>query len=98
MWTVATDGLGISSATEAAISATQAANTAAGSASLLGITHMGNDLDSHGFAAALRLAGAAYLASAAEQVAQRAGFAGGQSLASTTYVATEAVREASLLI
>ncbi|AQT82228.1 PE family protein [Mycolicibacterium litorale] len=84
-----------SSATEAGVSAELGAGTAAASAALVGVTPMAVDADSAQFAAALNAAGAAYVASAAEHVAQRGMYSGAQSLAGLTYDATEALRAAA---
>jgi hypothetical protein len=86
----------LSSLTEAGISAQMAATTAAGSAALTGVVPMATDLDSAGFAEALNAAGAAYLATAADHVGQRAAFAGAQTLASSTYLTTDAIHGAGL--
>ena len=85
----------MSSAAEAGISEEMAATTGAGAAALTGVMPMAPDADSAEFAAALNAAGAAYLATASEHAGQRSGFAGAQSLASTTGVATEAARAAA---
>ncbi len=90
------DAVDLSAATEAGIGAQITAATAAGGAALTGVVPMATDVDSAGFAAALNATGAAYLAVAAEHAGQRAAFAGAQSLASGTYVATEATRAANL--
>ena len=82
----------LSAATEAGISEEMAATTAAGAAALTGVVPMAPDADSVEFAAALNAAGAAYLATAAEHVGQRAAFAGAQGLASATTIAAEAVQ------
>lgn len=81
--------VGLSSATEAGISASMAASASAASAALLGATPMGLDGDSAQFAAALNAAGAAYLATTAEHAGQRGAYAGAQSLASATVVAAD---------
>lgn len=88
----------LSALTEAGISADMAATTASGAAALTGVVPMAADADSAEFAAALNAAGAAYLATAAEHAGQRAGFGGAQSLASGTYVATEAIRAADVTL
>lgn len=85
----------LSAAAEAGISEEMAATTGAGAAALTGVTPMAPDADSAEFAAALNAAGTAYLTTAAEHVAQRAGFSGAQSLASATTTATEAARAAA---
>ncbi|BDB39601.1 MULTISPECIES: PE family protein [Mycobacterium] len=79
----------LSAAAEAGISEEMAATTAAGAAALTGVLPMAMDADSIEFATALNAAGAAYLATAAEHVGQRAGFSGAQGLASATAVAAE---------
>jgi hypothetical protein len=85
----------LSAAAETGISEGMAATTAAGSAALTGVLPMAQDADSIAFAAALNAAGAAYLATTAEHVGQRVGFAGAQGLASATGVITEASRAAA---
>lgn len=79
----------LSAAAEAGISEEMAATTAAGAAALTGVLPMASDADSIEFAAALNAAGAAYLATAAEHVGQRAAFSGAQGLASATGVGVE---------
>jgi hypothetical protein len=98
-----TSGLGVtpaavnlSAATETGIGAEMAATTAAGAAALTGVTPMAADLDSAAFAAALNATGASYLATMADHVQQRTGFAGAQSLASTTYEAMDAIHGTAL--
>ncbi|WP_239655298.1 PE family protein [Mycobacterium riyadhense] len=86
----------LSAAAEAGISEEMAATTAAGAAALTGVMPMAPDADSIEFAAALNAAGAAYLATAAEQAGQRAGFAGAQGLASGATVAAEGANAATL--
>lgn len=88
----------LSALTEAGISTDMAATTASGAAALTGVLPMAADADSAQFATALNAAGGAYLASAAEHVGQRAGFAGAQGLAAGTYVATEAIRAADVTL
>ncbi|WP_253851681.1 PE family protein [Mycobacterium sp. 1423905.2] len=85
----------LSAAAEAGISEEMAATTAAGAAALTGVMPMASDADSIEFAAALNAAGAAYLATAAEHVGQRAGFSGAQGLASATTVATDGLNAAA---
>lgn len=85
----------VSSATEIGISEGLAATTAAGAAALTSVRPMAADLDSALFANALNAVGGAYLATAAEHVGQRTAFADAQTLASGTYVATEAIRAAN---
>lgn len=89
MLNVVPEAVGLSSATEAGISAAMGASTAAGSAALVGVIPMAADVDSAAFAAALNAAGSAYLGAAAEHTGQRAAYSGAQSLASTTYTATD---------
>ena len=86
----------MSAAAEAGISEQMAATTAAGAAALTGVIPMATDADSIEFAAALNAAGAAYLATAAEHVGQRAAFSGAQSLASGATVAAEAANAAAV--
>ncbi len=86
----------MSSLTESGISADMAATTAAGAAALTSVVPMAADLDSAEFMAALNATGAAYLAAIADHVGQRAAFAGAQTLASGTYVATDAIDNAAL--
>jgi hypothetical protein len=86
----------LSAAAEAGISEAMAATTAAGAAALTGVLPMAPDADSAEFAAALNAAGAAYLATSAEHVGQRAAFAGAQGLASVTTRTVDAIN-ASLL-
>lgn len=85
-----------SSATETGIAAEMAATTAAGSAALTGVTPMAADADSAAFAAALNSTGVSYLATMADHVQQRTAFAGAQTLASTTYVAMDAIHGTAL--
>ncbi|WP_331225572.1 PE family protein [Mycobacterium asiaticum] len=80
----------LSAAAEAGLSEEMAATTAAGAAALTGVLPMAADADSIEFAAALNAAGAAYLATSAEHVGQRAAFSGAQWLASAATVAAEA--------
>jgi hypothetical protein len=86
----------LSSLTEAGISAQMAATTAAGSAALTGVVPMAADADSAEFAEALNATGAAYLATAADHVGQRAAFAGAQTLTTGTYLAMDAIHGAAL--
>jgi hypothetical protein len=81
----------LSSLTEAGISAEMSATTAAGAAALTGVVPMATDVDSVEFAEALNASGAAYLATAADHVGQRAAFASAQTLASGTYAAMDAI-------
>lgn len=85
-----------SSSTESGISTDMAATTAAGAAALTGVAPMAADSDSAQFAAALNAVGAAYLATASDHVAQRAAFAGAQTLASGTYGAMDAIHSTVL--
>ncbi len=85
-----------SSATETGVAAEMAATTAAGAAALTGVTPMALDADSTAFAAALNATGTSYLATMADHVQQRTGFAGAQSLASTTYEAMDAIHGTAL--
>ena len=87
--------IGLSSITEAGISAAQGASAGGGAAALIGVTQMGGDVTSELFAEALRATGAAYLAAIGEHVGQRGAFAGGQALAAATFSATEAIRGAT---
>jgi hypothetical protein len=57
---------------------------------------MGADLDSIEFAAALNAAGAAYLGTASEHLANRGMFAGAQNLAAATYTATDVISNVAL--
>lgn len=79
-------GIGVGVAT--AVSSTAVALTS--------VLPMGADLDSIAFAAALNAAGAAGLGAAGAHAAARGEFAGTQSVAATTYAATEALREIAL--
>ncbi len=90
--------VGASAATEGAVSAEIAAATAAAAAALTAVMPMGADLDSIEFAAALNAAGAAYIGTAGEHVANRAMFAGSQDLAAVTYTVTEAVNNTALAL
>ena len=65
---------------------------------LLGVTHMGGDVDSLVFAEALRALGAAHLGMTSEHAVARGLFSGAQSLAAVTAVATEAMRAAAATI
>jgi len=85
-----------SSAAEAGIAAELGAAASAAAAALLGVMPMGADLDSVQFAEALNAAGAAYLGTAGEHLANRGLFAGAQSLAAATYTATDVVNNAAL--
>jgi hypothetical protein len=85
-----------SSATETGVAAEMAATTAAGAAALTGVTPMAMDADTVAFTAALNAAGTCYLATMADHVQQRTGFAGAQTLASTTYEAVDAIHGTAL--
>ncbi len=74
----------LSAAAEAGISEEMAATTGAGAAALTGVIPMALDEDSAQFAVALNAAGAAYIATATEHVAQRTEYSGAQGLASST--------------
>ncbi|MDF2822825.1 MAG: hypothetical protein K0R68_233 [Mycobacterium sp.] len=89
--------VGLSSATEAGITASMAASASSAAPALLGATPMGMDGDSAAFAAALNAAGAAYLATAAEHAGQRSAYAGAQSLASATYSAADVITKSAFL-
>jgi PE family len=88
--------VGTSAATETGISAEMGAATAAASAALVGVMPMGADLDSAEFAAALNAAGASYIGTATEHLANRGMFAGAQDLAAATYTATDVINNAAL--
>lgn len=87
-----------SAATEEGISAGLAASTSVAAAALTAVLPMGADLDSVAFAAALNAAGATYVATSGEHLANRTMFAGAQNLAAATYTATEAIRDAALAL
>lgn len=87
-----------SAGAESAISAETEAAASAASPALLGAMPMGADPDSAMFAAALNACGAGYLGVVSEHAAQRGLFAGAQGLASGTTVATEAARQAAMLL
>lgn len=90
--------VGASAAAETGIVAELAAVTAAASEALIGVTPMGADLDSAQFAAALNAAGATYLGTAAEHLANRGLFAVAQNLAAATYTATDALSTSALAL
>jgi hypothetical protein len=90
--------VGVSAAAESGLAAEKASGVASGAPGLLSVLHMGEDVDSQVFAAALRAVAANYVGVAGEHVAQRAGFSGAQSLAGVTAVATEAMRAAAAAI
>ena len=85
-----------SAASETGISAEMGAATSAASAALVGVLPMGADLDSAQFAAALNAAGASYIGTATEHLANRGMFAGAQDLAAATYTATDVINNAAL--
>ncbi len=87
-----------SAGAEAGIAAELGAAAAVASAALLGVLPMGVDLDSVQFAEALNAAGAAYLGTAGEHLANRGLFAGAQSLAAATYTGTDVVHNAALAL
>jgi hypothetical protein len=90
--------VGASAAAEAGIAAQLGAAASAAAAALLGVMPMGADLDSVQFAEALNAAGATYLGTAGEHLANRGLFSGAQSLAAATYTATEVVNNAALAL
>ncbi|GAY17799.1 PE domain-containing protein [Mycobacterium sp. shizuoka-1] len=85
-----------SATTETGISAEMGAATSAASAALVGVLPMGADLDSAEFAAALNAAGASYIGTATEHLANRGMFAGAQDMAAATYTATDVLNNAAL--
>jgi PE family len=85
-----------SAATETGISAEMGAATSAASEALMGVLPMGADLDSAQFAVALNAAGASYVGTATEHLANRGMFAGAQDLAAATYTATDVINNAAL--
>lgn len=87
-----------SAATEGAVSAEVASAAAAAAAALTAVMPMGADLDSVEFAAALNAAGATYLGTAGEHMANRGLFAGSQDLAAATYAATDAISNTALAL
>ena len=93
---VSAAAVGTSAATENGISAEMGAATAAASEALVGVMPMGADLDSVEFAAALNAAGAAYIGTASEHLANRGMFAGAQNLAAVTYTATDVISDTAL--
>ena len=93
---VSAAAVGTSAATENGISAEMGAATAAASEALVGVIPMGADLDSVEFAAALNAAGAAYIGTASEHLANRGMFAGAQNLAAVTYTATDVISNTAL--
>ena len=93
---VSAAAVGTSAATENGISAEMGAATAAASEALVGVMPMGADLDSVEFAAALNAAGAAYIGTASEHLANRGVFAGAQNLAAVTYTETDVISNTAL--
>lgn len=93
---VSAAAVGTSAATENGISADTATAAAAAAEPLTGVMPMGADLDSIEFAAALNAAGAAYLGTASEHLANRGMFAGAQNLAAATYTATDVINTVAL--
>lgn len=87
-----------SAASEAGIAVELGAVASAAAAALLGVMPMGVDLDSVQFAEALNAAGAAYLGTAGEHLANRGLFSGAQSLAAATYTATDVANNAALAL
>lgn len=87
-----------SASTEGAVSAEIAAATAAAAAALTAVMPMGADLDSIEFAAALNAAGASYIGTAGEHLANRGMFAGAQDLAAATYTVTDAINNTALAL
>jgi len=87
-----------SGSTEAGISAGMAATTAAAAEALTGAVPMGADLDSVAFAAALNAAGAVYLGTASEHLAERSEFAAAQEVAAATYTVTDAINNTTLAL
>jgi hypothetical protein len=85
-----------SATTENSISAEMGAATSAASEALMGVLPMGADLDSVEFAAALNAAGASYVGTASEHLANRGMFAGSQDLAAATYTATDILNNTAL--
>lgn len=85
-----------SAAAEAGVSAEIASAAAAAAAALTTVMPMGADLDSIEFAAALNAAGATYIGTAGEHLANRGMFAGSQNLAAVTYTVTDAINNTAL--
>ncbi len=90
--------VGLSAATEAGISAAQAASAGVASAALTAILPMVPDPTSVAFANALSVAGAAYIGGITEHIVQRGMFAGAQGLAGATFEITEQTRAAAAAI
>ena len=95
---VNTATISASAATEGGVSAELAAATAAAAAALTAVLPMGADLDSIEFAAALNAAGAVYIGTAGEHLANRGLFSGAQVLAAATYTVTDAINNAALAL
>lgn len=87
-----------SAAFESGVGAELGAATAAASEALVGVMPMGADLDSLEFAAALNAAGASYIGTASEHMANRGLFAGAQSVAAVTYTATDVINNTALAL
>ncbi|AKK29954.1 PE domain-containing protein [Mycobacterium sp. EPa45] len=87
-----------SATTETSLSAEMGAATSAASEALMGVLPMGADLDSAQFAAALNAAGASYVTTATEHLANRGMFAGAQELAAATYTATDILNNTALAL
>lgn len=87
-----------SAAVESGVGAELGAATAAASEALVGVMPMGADLDSLEFAAALNAAGASYIGTASEHMANRGLFAGAQSVAAVTYTATDVINNTALAL
>ncbi len=87
-----------SAAAEGGVSAEIASATAAAAAALTTVMPMGADLDSVEFAAALNAAGATYIGTAGEHLANRGMFAGSQDLAAVTYTVTDAINNTALAL
>lgn len=90
--------IGASAAAEGGISAEIAAATSVAAAALTAVMPMGADLDSIEFAAALNAAGATYIGTASEHLANRGMFAGSQNLAAATYTVTDAISNTALAL
>lgn len=87
-----------SATTETAIGAGMATATSAAAAALTAVTPMGADLDSVEFAAALNAAGAAYIGTASEHMANRSLFAAAQDTAAATYTASDLMNNIALAL
>jgi hypothetical protein len=90
------EAVNLSSVTEMVISGDMAANNAAGAAALTGTVPMAPTSDDVAFSSMLNGAGTAYLGAVAEHVGQRAAYAGGQGLASISYVVSELLNAVNL--